>query len=92
MVLIALQQLPAVMGEGFVGFRHPVRILTLFDSGAAIVGGIEEFARKAFDHCVLRALARQADNPPNRQGLAAQRAHLYRHLIGRTADATGTNF
>jgi hypothetical protein len=42
------------MREGAVGFGHPVRIFTLLDSGAAVVGGID---RRAAIVCSLRLRA-----------------------------------
>jgi len=47
---VNFKQLPAVMGKRLVGFRHFVRILSLFDRGPAVIGRIGQFGRKFFLH------------------------------------------
>src|SRR5665213_353460 len=79
--------LPSIMREGFVRIGHAVRVFPFLDRDAAIVGGVEQFARKAFFHRVFRAPARARNQPADRQRLAAVGANLDRHLIGGAADA-----
>src|SRR5579864_5495428 len=73
--------LPAVVREGLVRVGHTMGVLPLLHGGAAVVRGIEQFPRQSFLHGVLGAVARGADEPADRQRLAALRAHLDRHLI-----------
>ena len=58
---ISFLPLPAVVREGAVGFRHPVRVFALLDGVAAVVGGIEQLARQPLDHGLLVAAARGRD-------------------------------
>src|SRR3954471_19239175 len=74
------------MAEGAVRLGHAVRVLALLDRVAAIAGGVEQLARQAAGHGLLRAAARRRDQPANRQRLGALGAHLDRDLIGRAAD------
>src|SRR5690606_30986360 len=84
-------ELPAVMREGAVGFGHLVRVLTLLDGGATVVGRIEQLARQAVDHGGLVALARSGDQPADGQRLTALRADVDRHLVGGAADTARTH-
>ena len=78
---------PTVVGEGPIGLCHLVRVFPFLHRSAAVVGGVEEFARQALLHCVLVAAARGCDEPADRQRLPALVAHLDRNLVGGTADA-----
>src|SRR5437763_16311088 len=75
---LADRRLPAVVGEGAVGFSHPMRVLALFDRGAAIIRGVEQFCRQTIDHGLVVAIARRSDDPADRQGLPAIGAHFHR--------------
>src|SRR3954470_3584585 len=85
-------RLPAVVREGLVGLRHAVRVFTLLNRRAALVGGIEQFTGQAFRHGVFRTRTRTVDQPPNCQGLGAIRTDLDRNLVSRTTDAARPDF
>src|SRR5438105_13372259 len=70
--------LPAVMGEGLVGFRHAVHIFLLLDGPAARIGCVDQFIRQLIYHRFARALPRILQPPANGQPLAAKRIHLHR--------------
>src|SRR5215467_2020307 len=53
-----LKSLPAVMGEGLVGFRHAVHIFLLFDGPAARIGCVNQFIGQLVHHRSAGALAR----------------------------------
>ena len=75
------------MRERLVRFRHLVRIFALLDGVAAVVGGVENLARQFVLHRLLAARGRVGDQPADRQGRAARRAHLDGDLVVRPADA-----
>src|SRR6516165_1521021 len=85
------EALPAVMRERAVGLGHPVRIFTFLDGVPPVVRCVEQLGREPLRHRLFVALARGNNQPANTQCLAAVRAHLDRHLIGRAADAAGTH-
>src|SRR5690242_14232314 len=70
------RSLPSVVREGLVRVRHAMRVLAPLDRDPAIVGGVEQFAREPLLHRVFRAPARAADQPADRQRLAAVGANL----------------
>src|SRR5918993_2652830 len=80
---------PAVVGEGLVRLGHLVRVLTTLHRGTEAVGGVEDLVHEPLGHRLLAALARVADEPAQRQRRRAVRLDLDRHLVSRTADATG---
>src|SRR5690606_28668310 len=84
--------LPAVVREGAVGLSHLVRVFTLLDSGAAVVGSIQQLAAQTLDHGGLVALAGGSNQPADRQSLTTVRTNLDRNLVGRTTDAAGADF
>src|ERR1700733_3474888 len=88
---LADRRLPAVVGEGAVGFSHPVRILALFDRCAPVVRGVEQFCRQTIHHGLVVAVARCGDDPADRQRLPAIGAHFDRDLVGRATDPPRAN-
>ena len=80
------------MRERAVGFSHLVRVFTLLDGGAAVVGRVQQFAGQLFRHGVLTTLARGVDQPADRQGATTVRTDFDGDLIGRTTDAARTHF
>src|SRR5690349_2641442 len=69
--------LPAVMREGFVGFRHAVHIFLLLDGPAARIGRVDQFIRQPVHHRFACTLPRILQQPPNRQRLPAKRIHFH---------------
>src|SRR5918993_1157345 len=49
-VLARRPPLPAIMRERLVGFRHPVRVLTLLHGAAAKVRGVQQLVRELLLH------------------------------------------
>src|ERR1051326_3946993 len=84
--------LPAVVREGAVGFRHPVRVLALLDGVPPIVRRVEQLRREPLGHGLFAALARRRDDPGDAERLAPRAAHLDRHLVGGAADAARAYF
>src|SRR5579863_8046319 len=84
--------LPAVMGEGFVGFGHAVDVFLLLDGTAAGICRVDQFIRKLVDHGAPGAFARILQEPANGQRLAAERIHFHRYLIVGATDATRLDF
>src|SRR6185369_6519851 len=85
-------RLPAVVGEGLVGFRHTMRVFALLDGCAAVVGGVVELAGKALDHRLLGSAAGVQDDPAHAERYTPRRADLDGHLIGGAADAPRAHF
>src|SRR6185295_9140708 len=83
----AVLVLPAVVREGFVGLRHPMRVLLLLDRATAAVGAVQDLAGHPLDHGLLRTSSRVLHDPAHREGDAAWWTDLDRHLIGGTPDA-----
>ena len=79
------------MGEGLVRLGHLVRVLALLHCSAEAVGGIEDLVHKALGHGLLTTLARVADEPAQRERVAAGGLDLDGHLVGGTADAAATD-
>src|SRR4051812_25100433 len=70
----AISQLPAVVRERAVRFRHPVYVFALLDGAAPEVRGVHEFVRQLLLHrLAVAALACEADEPPDAQRQAAVR-------------------
>src|SRR5919112_73026 len=79
------------MRERTVGFRHTVGVFALLHGIAAVVRGIEQLGGETLDHRLVIAAAGGLDDPTDGEGLTALGANLDRNLVGRTADAAGTN-
>src|SRR3989304_2208557 len=48
-----VMSLPAVVRERLVGLRHPVRVFSLLDGGAPVVGRVQELAGQLLRHALL---------------------------------------
>src|SRR5258708_9311253 len=79
------------MRKRLVGVGHTMGVLALLHRGAAILRRVADLARQALLHGVLGAAARRADQPADRQRLAAIGTDLDGNLIGRAADAPRAN-
>src|SRR3972149_4558185 len=71
--------LPAVVRERLVGLRHPVRVFSLLDGGAPVVGRVQELAGQLLRHALLPPAAGGGGEPPHRGRGPALRAYLHRH-------------
>ena len=84
-------RLPAVVGEGLVGLGHAVRVFALLHRVARVVERVEQFRREPLGHGLLAALARELDDPPERQrlpegALPQVQAGLPASLLGQRPD------
>src|SRR3954462_13942031 len=69
-----ISDLPAVMGEGLVGFGHAMRVFALFHRATAKVGSVEQLVGQLLLHRLAVAARRGvADDPADAQGEAAIR-------------------
>src|SRR5262245_11842648 len=81
-------QLPPIVSEGLVGFRHPVCVFALLDRAAAQVRRVEQLVRQLLLHrLAVAARAGVADDPPEAERQPAVRVHFDGHLVVRAADA-----
>src|SRR4051794_15918340 len=83
---------PPIMREGLVRFRHAVYVFFLLDSGAAVVGGIQQLIRQLVDHSLFAASARIGDDPANRQRRPPVRVYFHRNLVVGATNAAGLHF
>src|SRR5919202_1099404 len=77
---------PAVVGEGLVGLRHLVHVLSPLDAGAEAVARVEQLVHQPLDHGLLAARAGVADQPAQGQRGLPRRTHLDGDLVGRATD------
>src|SRR5262245_26285093 len=82
-----LTDLPAIVGEGLVGFGHTMRVFALLDGAAAQVRRVEQLVRELLLHrLAVAALPRVEDQPANAERQAAVRIDFDRHLVVRAAN------
>src|SRR5687768_17466110 len=89
--VVAITPLPAVVREGLVGLRHPVDVVLLLERAALLVDRVLELAGDLLLHPLLAALARELDEPADRERAGAALRDLDRHLVVGTADAARAN-
>src|SRR5919106_1055299 len=90
-VLIAARLLPAIMREGLVRLRHPVDVVLLLERAALAVDGVHQLRRQLLVQPLLAALARELDEPADRERARAALRHLDRHLVVGAADAAAAH-
>src|SRR5262245_29964934 len=83
-----ISALPAVVGEGLVGLRHPVDVVLLLERAALLVQRVRELARELRGHALLATVARVLHDPAQSKRARTPLRHLDGHLIVRAADAT----
>src|SRR5215813_2182791 len=83
--------LPAVVGEGLVGLRHPVHVVLALERVPLLLERVEDLPGKLVLHVLLAPLARVGHEPAQRERAAAPLRHLDRHLVVRAADAAAAN-
>src|SRR5918994_5170787 len=83
--------LPAVVGEGLVGLRHAEDVVLALVRAALLGLGVEQLVGQTLRHRLLAAVARELDEPADRERAGAPGGHLDRHLVGRAADAAGAD-
>src|SRR5215831_2849470 len=78
--------LPAVVREGLVCLRHPVRVLLLLDRPAAPVDRIDDLTGEPLGHRLLGALPRVLNEPAHGERDPSLRTDLDGHLVRRATD------
>src|SRR3989344_5125181 len=79
------------MGEGFVTFGHLVDVLALLDGFTFVLSGEHEFLSQLLTHWFTFLALCSLDDPLHSQELLTLLAHLTRHLIVGTTNATRTH-
>src|SRR2546423_2210747 len=82
------RDLPAVVGEGLVGFGHLVCVLAALHTRAEAVARVQQLVHQSLGHRLLAALPRVTDQPAQRERRTPPRTNLDRHLVGRATDTT----
>src|SRR5262245_8533975 len=83
--------LPAVVGEGLVGLRHPVYVVLALERVPLLLERVEDLSGKLVVHVLLAPLAGVGHEPAQRQRAAAPLRHLDRHLVVRATDAAAAD-
>src|SRR5437763_7398583 len=83
----SLQSLPAVVRESLVGLRHPIHVVLALVGVPLLLERVEDLAGELVAHVPLAAVAREGDEPAQRERAPAALRHLDGHLVVRTADA-----
>src|SRR5690625_3640568 len=83
--------LPAVVSESPVRLGHLVRVLTLLDSRAETVAGVNQLVHQTLGHGLLTTPARERDQPAQGQRGGPGGADLDRHLVGRATDSAAAD-
>src|SRR6187397_3095134 len=80
--------LPAVMREGLIRFRHPVRVFALLYRAAAQVGRIQQLVGQLLLHrLAVTTRPGESDQPSDAERQSAIGIHFDGYLIVRPADA-----
>src|SRR5438876_5028572 len=90
-LLSSLPGLPAIVGEGPVGLRHPVHVVLALERVALLLERVEDLAGQLVRHVLLAPVARVGDEPAERERAAAPLGHLDGNLVVRAADTAGAN-
>src|SRR4029079_9724971 len=89
--VVLMAPLPAVVREGLVGLRHPVDVVLLLECAALRVDRVHQLAGDLLLHPLLAALARELDEPADRERARTALRHLDGHLVVGAADAAGAD-
>src|SRR5215207_3670759 len=89
--VVLISPLPAVVREGLVRLRHPVDVVLLLERAALRVDRVHQLARDLLLHPLLAPLARELDEPADRERARTALRHLDRHLVVRAADAASAD-
>src|SRR5205814_10554597 len=79
---VRCQELPAIVRESLVGFRHLVRVVLLLDGPAPGVGCVEQLGGELLAPRLFSALTRVVDPPADGGRTPAVGPDLDRNLIG----------
>src|SRR5690606_40725106 len=83
--------LPAVVCEGLVGLGHLVSVFATLHSGTQTVRCVQDLVHQTFDHGLLAASLRVANQPAQSQCGCTAWLDLNRNLVGSATNAAGTN-
>src|SRR5690606_15369016 len=81
------EPLPAIVRECLVRLSHPVRVFLLLDGRSLSAARGEELRGQSLGHALLRAPAREPDQPTGGERRAPLRPHLDRDLVRRATHA-----
>src|SRR5262245_4191360 len=87
----SLLSLPAVVGEGLVGLRHAIHVVLALERVPLLLERVEDLPGKLVRHVLLAPVARERDEPAQRERAPAALRHLDRHLVVRAADAAAAD-
>src|SRR5215203_1445900 len=79
--------LPAVVREGLVRLRHPIHVVFALERAALFVERVQQLPRELRRHALLTPVARERDDPADRERAATALRHLDGDLVVRAADA-----
>src|SRR3990170_1897366 len=89
--VVLMSPLPAVVREGLVGLRHPVDVVLLLERAALAVDRVHQLPGDLLLHPLLAPVARELDEPANRERARAALRHLDGDLVVGAADAAGAH-
>src|SRR5439155_11364668 len=84
-------RLPAVVGEGLVGLRHPVDVVLALERAALLVERVQNLVGELVAHALLPAVARERHEPAHGERAGPALRHLHRNLVVRAADAAAAD-
>src|SRR5438270_10639456 len=84
-------RLPAVVGEGLVGLRHPVDVVLALVRSALLVERVENLVGELVAHPLFAAIARERHEPAHGERAGAALRHLDGDLVVGAADAAAAN-
>src|SRR5260221_4658175 len=87
LVIDSVIPLPPVMREGLVGLRHPVDVVLALERTALLVERVEDLVGELVAHALLAAVARERDEPADRDRAATPLRNLDGNLVVGAADA-----
>src|SRR4051812_25153105 len=73
--------LPAVVGEGLVGLRHPIHVVLALERVALLLERVHDLAGQLVAHVLLAPLAPEGHEPAKGERAAAALRHLDRNLV-----------
>src|SRR5690625_5948721 len=89
--ILYIDKLKAEMRQGLVRIWHSVRFLLLSHSSTFVLRRINQFTPQTYRHGFIISLPGSTDNPAHSESCATIIAHLYRNLVGGTANPPASN-
>src|SRR5690625_3855789 len=89
--ILYIDKLIDEMSNGHVGTCHSVSIILLSYSSTSVLRRINQFTPQTYRHGFIISLPGSTDNPAHSESCATIIAHLYRNLVGGTANPPASN-